>query len=276
MADELEEFLGAPEEEVAAAVETPAPEPAAAVAVEPSEKAAAPPGDPAPAEDPEPADEDLNGLKSALQKTRRERSDHKGRADRLDGELAAMRAEVEALRVQRQQSPMLPAASLDPGEQPYIPNPLEDPQGYHEYNERQRFNDRLNNSENLLRTYTDHADVDASLAVFRKAADNSEQLRKELVRQADPYRWAYLQGKRLQAAEEIGPDPAAYRARVAEEIRAQVLAELASGDAAPPPAAPRVTLPHSLGTARSAGTRSMPVINIPESFDDILAAPRRR
>jgi hypothetical protein len=276
MAKELDDFLD-PEGEAPAAGASAAsavePEPSGEAAREPVEgakpgdAAAAKPGDAAKPEDVvEP--EDVTGLKSALQATRRERADHKGRAERLEGEMAALRAQLEA------QKPAAPAPPERPQEIP-VPSPLEDPQGYHVYTQRMMFNERLNMSEAMLRSQHDDADVDAKMAVFKAAADQNPALRSELTRQPNPYRWAYQQAQRLMAMEEIGSDPAAFRARVEAETRAKLEAEFAAGT--PPPPAGRVLLPQSLGTARSAGARNTPVINVAEDFDDILApAPRRK
>jgi len=250
---------------VASAVE---PEPSGEAAREPVEgaKPGDKPGDvikPDEAATPEP--EDVTGLKSALQATRRERADHKGRAERLEGEMAALRAQLEAA-----QKPPPPEHRPEPVA---VPSPLEDPAGYHVYMQRQLFNERLNTSEAMLRSQHDDADVDAKMAVFKQAADSNPALRSELTRQANPYRWAYQQAQRLMAMEEIGSDPAAFRTRVEAEIRARIEAEFAAGT--PAVAGARVHLPQSLGTARSAGPRNTPVINVAEDFADILA-PRRK
>jgi len=275
MAGELDEFLGDAEVHADAPVEAVAPVEADAPAAEAAEGAAAPAEAAAKEEPAAPEPEDVTGLKSALQATRRERADHKGRADRLDGEAAALRAELEALRKAAAPAPAAAPVAAPAPEPQAIPSPLEDPQGYHQYMQRTLFNERLNASEIMLRESVDGADVDAKMAVFKKAAESNSDLRKELSRQPHPYRWAYQQAQKIMAMEEIGTDPAAFRAKVEAEIRAQVEAELAGSEPAAGAAAGRVAIPRSLSTVRSSGSRTAPVMNIPESLDEILATPRR-
>jgi hypothetical protein len=274
MAKELDDFLGDEEPGQAetdvssAAVESPE----VSQAAEPG--APAQPATPAePVADDDPVPDDVAGLLKTVQAERAKRNDHKGRADRLEGEAAALRAELEAARKVSATPPPAPAAPVQRQEPAAIPNPLEDPQGYHAYIQRDMWNRSLNMSEIMLRQQVgDDADVDAKVATFKKLADANPALKAELQKQAHPYKFVYDYAKRSMALEEIG-DPTAYRDKLAAEIRAQIEAEYA-GTAQPTPT-PRIQLPQSLGTARSAGARGGPVINIPESFDDILAPARK-
>lgn len=277
MAKELDSFLDgedagqAEADAPSAAAET--QEAAVETAEQPRESAkpapeAAPAKDVAKDDDSEhPVPDDVAGLRAAIQAERAKRKDHKGRAERLEGEMAALRAQLEAA-----QKP--PTPELRAPEPIAVPSPLEDPAGYHAYTQRMLFNERLNMSEAMLRSQHDDADVDAKMAVFKQAADNNPALRAELTRQANPYRWAYQQAQRMMAMEEIGSDPAAFRTKVEAEIRARLEAEYAAGTPSAPAA--RVHLPQSLGTARSAGPRNTPVINVAEDFDDILRPVARR
>jgi hypothetical protein len=278
MAQELDGFLDGDD------AGQPVADPPAIAAGGPDASPAAEPREPKPgaaeppAKDDDPAaevPEDVAGLRAALVATRRGRNDYKGERDRLAGENAAIKAELEASR--RVAAP----ATAPPPEPPaiHVPSPLEDPAGYHAFVQRAMFNERLNTSEAMLRgQLNDDADIDAKLAVFKKAADTNPALRAELTRQANPNRWAYQQAQRILAMEEIGTDPAAFRTKVEAEIEARVRASVEAeyAAAAPPGGPPRVHLPQSLGTARSAGGRSTPVLNVPEAFDDILATPRRK
>jgi hypothetical protein len=221
--------------------------------------------------------DDVAGLRAAVVAERAKRKDYKGERDRLAGENAAIKAELEASR----RAPVAAAPPAPPPEPQavHVPSPLEDPAGYHAFVQRALFNERLNNSEAMLRGQLNNdADIDAKLAVFKKAADANPALRSELTRQPNPYRWAYQQAQRIMAMDEIGTDPAAYRTKVEAEIEARVRAAVEAEYAAAAPAgAPvRVHLPQSLGTARSAGARNTPVINVAENFDDILAPVRRK
>jgi hypothetical protein len=68
---------------------------------------------------------------------------------------------------------------------------------------------------------------------------------------------------------EIGSDPAAYKAKLAEEIRAQVMAELQAGNApAGQQAAP--VMPSNFTTARNVGNRSGPAWSGPTPLQDIF------
>jgi hypothetical protein len=74
---------------------------------------------------------------------------------------------------------------------------------------------------------------------------------------------------------EIGSDPASYKAKLAEEIRAQVMAELQQGNptqAAPERPAP--VMPGNFATGRNVGARSGPAYSGPPRLEDILGSRR--
>lgn len=260
---ELDEFLGAePEEEPVVAEAAPEPEPTPEP-VEPD-----PEPEPTPTEPAEPGD--VTGLKSALQAERAKRNDYKGERDRAIGEMAALKAQLEAFQKAPPAATPVPAVQAQPAA---VPNPVEDPQGYHAFIQQSIFNDRLNMSETMLRQQIgDDADVDAKREKFRQLADANPGLRAELQKSAHPYKFVYDTAAKHLALEEIG-DPVSFRSKMEAEIRASVLAEMAGTAPAPQP---RVVLPQSLGTARSAGSRNTPVVNIPTDFDDILAPVMNR
>jgi hypothetical protein len=247
---------------------------------------AAPADETAPAETPaepaaDPADalpDDVRGLRNALQAERGKRNDYKGERDRLAGELAATKAALAAAEAARVAQPAPPAVPppAEPTQPPQVPNPLEDPAGYHAYNQRMLFNERLNISEAMLREAPGIEAVDEKLAAFKKAMDANPALRAEFSRQPHPYRWAYDQGAKQLALAEVGDDPAAFRARIEAEIRAKIEAEMA--ETAPAPAqggvAP-VVLPRSLASATSSAPRMQAVEPAPE-FEQIFAPRKRR
>lgn len=262
MPKEMDEFLSSLEPEEPPApevVETPAPVEAEAGSPPPPPPESTPA--PAPAEDDEPIPDDQKGILAALQAERAKRKDHKGRADKLEGELAAIRAELEAQR--KAPPPPPPSAATPPPviEPPrQIPNMAEDPEGYHQYISEQFLQLRLSNSEATLRATVPDADVDEKIAAFKRAADANPALGVELTRQQHPWKWAYDQGKRLLALAEVGDDPNAFRTKVRSEIeaevRAKILAEMAEGVGVSTPAGPPVVqLPGSLSNARSTGGR---------------------
>lgn len=261
---ELDEFLGGsePEEEPPVVSEA---EPEVAAAVE--EPEAEPEPEPAAPEPAEPSD--VVGLKAAIQAERAKRNDYKGERDRLAGELAAIKAQMEAAA----KVPVVQAEPPAPRQAVAVPNPVEDPEGYHRHNQDVIFNERMNMSELMLRNQiTDKADVDAKIEKFRALVKVNPSLGSELRQAVHPWQFAYDTAAKHQALEEIG-DPASYRSKLEAEIRASVMAEMAGTAPAPQP---RVQLPTSLGTARSAGSRNVPVVNIPTDFDDILAPVRNR
>lgn len=290
MPEELNAFLGAddgatpaPSDAPAGAASPPAPEApldetsGGQPAAEPRPAPAVDPGE----DDPNTIPEDVRGLRAAVQAERVKRNDHKGRADRAEGELAATKAALEAARKAAAAPPAPVAAPAAPVPAPAappapiaVPNPMEDPAGYHAYHQRMLFNERLNTSEAMLReSLKDDADVDVKMAAFKKAAADNPQLRVELNRQAHPYKWAYEQGKKMLALDEIGADPAAYRNRVEQEIRDAIAAEQAG---VAPPARPAMpVIPRSLATVPSSAPRMQQVQDAP-AFEDIFKrAPRR-
>lgn len=238
----------------------------------PDAKDAKPAADAPSPDDDKPVPEDVLGLRQAIQAERAKRNDYKGERDRLAGEMAALKAELEARKTAAVPPPP-PAAQVEQRREPQqIPNPIEDPAGYHAYIQHDIWNRSLNMSEVMLRQAVgDDADVDAKVAAFKKMAEANPTLRAELARQPHPYKYVYDYAKKQMALEEIG-DPEAYRAKLAADIRAELEAEYAGTPVqqAQMRQPPRVNIPQSLGTARSAQSRSTPVLNIPESFGDIL------
>jgi hypothetical protein len=232
--------------------------------------------------------EDLRGTREALLAERAKRRDWKGQAERAAGELAAKNQELEALRLQLRApaapaagAPAAPAAPAAPLPFPKPPNPIEDPDGYNAYRDRQLLNERLNMSEMLLRESAPAEDVNAKLEAFRKAAEQNPGLRSQFARELHPYRWAYKEGEKLLALAEIGDNPTTYRERIAQEIEAKVRAELeakyngGAGGADPAGGDPvAVRIPRSLGTANSAAPRTPVVLEAP-AFEDIFK-PRPR
>lgn len=281
MAKELDSFLDGedgPHDEPAPAVEeaprdaAPAPEPAAKPTTEPE-----------PPEDDAPLPNDRDALLAVVRDERNKRRDHKGRADTLTGENAALKAELETFRKAteaRAAAPPPPAPAAQEQRPPMpIPNPVEDPQGYHNYVEWRRTVDKLDLSEAMLRDKVgDDAEVDRYVDVFKAALKENPALRPIMEAQRHPWQYAYQQGQKILAMQEIGTDPTAYRTKLEADIRARIESEMAGIPQQQPPAnaAPRPVLPQSLGTARSAGPRSAAPLNIPEDFGDILRRPERR
>lgn len=170
---------------------------------------------------------------AALEAERKTRQDWKEKAIRAE-------AELEQLRKQPQQH-----------YQPQQVDPLQAVQ-------QQLVNERFNTSEMLVKQA--HADADEVVNVFMEAAKANPALAAALHQQRHPWDFAYKEGKRLRMLQEVGDDPAAYRAKVEAEIRAQIQSQ----------AQPQVSVPQSLNGARSVAPRSAPAWTGPTPFGDIL------
>lgn len=185
----------------------------------------------------------------ALEEERKGRQDWKEKAIRFEEELKHLRAQGQPHSTQ----------------QPPQPTTLTYEQGL--------LNERMNMSEMMVRQQHGDTDVDAALEVFQKAVQENPALGAQLAQQRHPWQFMFDQAKRIQAMQEIGTDPAAYR----QKLRDEILAELQQQGAAPAapaaaasaaPSAP--VIPRSLATARSSAPRSAPVWTGPTSLNDIL------
>jgi len=238
MADtELDSFLAVKDEPVP---EAPAPEP------EPEEQETET-GDESDA-DPEPEVEapkpgERTVPLAALEKQRR---DHKERAARVEGELAAVRRQLEEMQRAAQQPPQQPQA-------PQFIDPVQDPQGYHALIQREMMNERLNISQAAAQREHGAEAVAAAAEEFRQAMQQNPALREQLHQQLDPYAWVMKQSEAMRMQREISADPAAYRAKLRAEIEAEMQA---TQPAAPVPVSPALRLNPSLANARSAAPRA--------------------
>lgn len=95
-------------------------------------------------------------------------------------------------------------------------------------------------SETMMRQQ--HQDYDEVAALFAEEAEKDPSLAMQVYRHPMPAQFAYQHGRRLKLMREIGDDPDAYRAKLAEEIRAE-LAGTTPQAKAPAKAAP---VPRSL------------------------------
>ncbi|WP_155623748.1 hypothetical protein [Burkholderia territorii] len=187
----------------------------------------------------------------ALEEERKGRQDWKEKAIRFEEELKHLRAQGQQQSVTQPQQPQQPVAMTY---------------------EHALLNERMNMSEMMVRQQHGDADVDKALEVFQKAVQENPALGAQLAQQRHPWQFMLDQAKRIEAMQEIGTDPAAYR----QKLRDEILAELQQQGAAPAaqaaaPAAPAApVIPRSLATARSSAPRSAPVWTGPTSLNDIL------
>jgi hypothetical protein len=226
-----------------------------------------------PAEEPapEPAEDEPEAggnLGKALAAERAKRQDWKEKAVRFeeqakarDSELAEIRRQLEEMR--KPQAPQQPAPQPEPE---YIPDPMQDPRGFFQYQQAQmqrtELNTRLNLSEAYARQQHGAEKVDAAVQEFTAAVKQNPALYQQMVQAPLPYEFVMQQAEALRLQREIGTDPTAYRARIEAELRERIMAEM-QGTAAPVSRAPN--LPPSLASARSAAPRAMP----PEAAGDM-------
>jgi hypothetical protein len=154
------------------------------------------------------------------------------RKGRQDWKEKAIRFEEEAKQLREQMQRAQPG-----GQQQQPQDPLQTLQ-------QQILNERFNTSEMLVREK--FADVDEVIGAFKEAAARNPALTAAMYASPHPWKFAYDEGKRMRFAAEIGNDPAAYRKKLEDEIRAEL-------SKSQQPAAP--ALPQSLAGARSAGGR---------------------
>lgn len=102
---------------------------------------------------------------------------------------------------------------------------------------------RANTSEMLARGKHGDEVVDQAIESAIKSG-----LNQHFMRQPDPYRALIDWNNSQRIAQEIGNDPNAYKAKIAAEVRAQILHEMRTGT--PPPR----NLPPSLASATKANT----------------------
>jgi len=123
---------------------------------------------------------------------------------------------------------------------------------------------RANTSEMIVRQQLGNEVVDKAVEAARQA-----QLGEHFLTRPNPYGELIEWYRGQQVAREVGPDPAAYRAKVRAEERAAVLAELKAG------AQPPRNLPPSLSQAANAAG-SQDVIPETKDFFNQMMAPRKR
>jgi hypothetical protein len=254
--------------------ETPAPEPPKATPEAapdsggsgskdkpPAAKAAPEPEDDEPGE-PEPGQP--NVPRSAYEKERQRRQDWKSRASAAEAEKAMLLKQLEEARKPPPQS--TPPAMLEPID------PARDPEGYTRRVRGVVLNERLNTSEMMALDKHGKEVIDAETEYFQRRTQDDPRLWNELYSKPHPYQWMIDNNATARLHEEIGTDPAAYRARIAAEERAKWEAEGGAAQRVSPAAG----LPPSLASARSAAPRGTNGFAGPPSLSDILARPARR
>jgi hypothetical protein len=112
---------------------------------------------------------------------------------------------------------------------------------------------------------------------FNRAAATGQidpEIHRRINSSPNPFAAAVQWHQHTNTMSEIGSDPAAYKAKLAEEIRAQVMAELQAGDApAGQQAAP--VMPSNFAAARNVGSRAGPAWAGPQPIQSIFDTARK-
>lgn len=86
----------------------------------------------------------------------------------------------------------------------------------------------------------------------------------------NPWAAAVQWHQQTQTMAEIGSDPAAYKQRLRDELKAELMAELQQGQPAPAAQRAAPVMPSNFATGRNVGARSGPAWSGPPSLDDIF------
>lgn len=200
-----------------------APAPAAAApAAQPALKAAPA----APAATPAPAGQAGDQPDQNAPKEPKWYREHMAKTNR---ELAASRQEIERLRTGRQP----PAPQQRQQDQPAFPDPIEDPQGYHEAIsrtfERRQQEFELRQTLTISERFARREHGGEAFEECQAWLSTKPELADWCAVQPDPWGAAFSQYQRERLAEEIGDDPNAWRESERARIRAELEAELAGG-----------------------------------------------
>jgi len=134
-------------------------------------------------------------------------------------------------------------------------------------------NERLNNSEMLLRDKIGDDKVTEYVQEFQQLAQRDPTLFGKLYAQTNPYGWMTREVDRQRVLRDVGDDPSAYRSKIEAEARAKWEAEAA---AKPAPTSPAAGLQPSLATVRSVAGRTAPTWSGEPSLEDVLAPVQNR
>lgn len=189
---------------------------------------------------------------AAYRAERDKRQDWKEKAIRLEEQLKAAEARQQ---VAPQQAPV----PLDLAEMPpEVRQQLE------------AFNQRAEVSEMITRSKHGDEAVDKAHAAFAEAMQKNPALQAAMFQQQNPWDYVFREGQKLLAMQEIGEDPNAYRERIREELRAELLAQKSQTQPAPVATAQAVAIPTSLAQARSSAPRSAAAFTGPTPLENIL------
>lgn len=104
----------------------------------------------------------------------------------------------------------------------------------------------------------------------RAAGQIDPVIAQRIMNAPNPFAAAVQWHQHTSVMSEIGSDPAAYKQKLAEEIRAQVMAELQQGTPTPAATQAAPVMPSNFATARNVGTRTGPAWSGPTPIQDIF------
>jgi hypothetical protein len=97
---------------------------------------------------------------------------------------------------------------------------------------REMFQTRVALSEQFVKQQ--HQDYDEVSTLFAEQAKRDPELLNRLYAHPNPAQYAYQVGQQIKFMQEVGNDPAAYRKKLEDEIRAQIVAEQGGSQQAAP------------------------------------------
>ncbi len=210
-----------------------------------------------------------------IQKTREQRNEYKAQVETAQAELNNVQQYTAKLEQEhRNLLNYLEQQNKQTNQQPVAPDPLEDPQGYESHilgQAQQALNPiqeqiaeiKLGQSHsNAVATYGN--DVVNAAVQAADAAGVGQQLR---VNSQNPYAEAVAWYQTQQLRQEVGNDPAAYKAQVMKEAREQALEELkaeqSQGNANP-------KIPPSIRNVTDAGNGQAQVLSDEDHFNKLF------
>ncbi|MBT11843.1 MAG: hypothetical protein CMI02_07400 [Oceanospirillaceae bacterium] len=206
---------------------------------EPKAEEEQPKGEEPPAETPEeegepPAPEDEDGKTVPLKALHDERSKRQDLERRLQ--------QLEQQRNQQQE----PAKA---------PDPIDDPEGYQQYQDQRALNDRIELSLEIGREM--HQDFDDVAKAFYEEAEKNPLLAQQAIQNKAPGLFMYREGQKILRNREIG-DPETYAAQKVAEATGPLEARIKELEAKLESESKRSQIPPSLAGDRSVGSRGAP------------------
>jgi hypothetical protein len=167
---------------------------------------------------------------------------------------------VQGLRQEiRDLKSALPQKEPDPA-----PDVFEDPQGYQKHMEQTVNQAVFQATLSMSRAAAVRQHGEDAVNAAAASIDPSSAEYQAIISKADPFHELMEHHTRQQAMQEIGDDPAAYKARMKAEARAEVEAEMATKEVKATPPAP------SLAASPNVGARSGPGWSGPTPLDKVL------